>query len=64
MVQIKIDIKNCKQCPYWRSERVYTGDSFELIFDWVCSKAKKKIEGYVEPRDINSVKIPEWCPAK
>ena len=63
MPEIKINIKNCSECPYFKEERMYTADSFEMPFDWFCKKANgKKIAGYVEWHD--KVAIPDWCPCK
>jgi hypothetical protein len=61
-MKIAIDIKDCSECPFWESERVYTGDSFDMAFKWTCKKANKQIAGFVETFD--KVKIPEWCPCK
>lgn len=62
-MEIKIDIKNCEQCPYFYSERLYTADSFEIPFNWFCKKENnKKIAGYVEWGD--TIPIPNWCPAR
>ena len=63
MPKIQIDIKDCSECPFWKEERVYTADSFEMVFTWMCKKAHNKIiSKYVETFD--KVAIPEWCPAK
>jgi len=60
-MKIQIEIKKCSECPFFKEERVYTADSFEMPFDWFCKKARgKKIAGYVEWHD--KVKIPDWCP--
>jgi hypothetical protein len=60
--EIKIKIKDCSECPFWESERVYTADSFEMPFKWTCKKAKRQIAGFVEAFD--KTPIPEWCPCK
>lgn len=60
--EIKIKIKDCSECPFWKSERVYTADSFEMPFKWTCKKAKRQIAGFVEWHD--KTPIPEWCPCK
>ena len=63
MTEIRIKIKNCSECPFWTDEKVYTADSFENVFKWICKKAHgKKIAGYVETFD--KVPIPDWCPCK
>lgn len=61
MTKIQIEIKDCSECPFHTSERVYTSDSFEMIFKWTCTKANRIIAGYVDTWD--KVKIPEWCPS-
>jgi len=62
-MKIEVDIKNCSECPHFKEERVYTSDSFEMPFKWMCKKADNRvISGFVEWND--KIKIPEWCPAK
>lgn len=61
-MKIGIDIKDCSECPFWESERVYTADSFEMPYKWTCKKANRQIAGFVEWHD--EIAIPEWCPAK
>jgi hypothetical protein len=58
-----IAIRDCSECVDRETSRVYTADSFEMVFSWVCSKADKLIAKYVETFDPNP-KIPEWCPRK
>jgi len=60
----KIEISNCGDCPFNNPKRVYTADSFEMIFSWHCKKKKdKKIHNYVEVfDDHNKIPIPDWCP--
>lgn len=63
MTFIKIEIKNCTQCPFFRRERIYTEDSWEEAYDWYCTKSEdKKISGYVERND--KIPVPEWCEIK
>ena len=58
--EIKIKIKDCSECPFWTSERVYTADSFEMVFKWICKKSHGRIiSGYVDTWD--KVAIPDWC---
>lgn len=67
MTTIKIEIKNCMQCPFFKQERLYTADSFEQANDWLCLHPNhkiKKISGYVEWHEEKKVPIPDWCPAK
>jgi hypothetical protein len=62
-MEIKIKIKNCRECPFWTEERVYTSDSFEMLFKWICKKSHNRIiSRYVDTWD--KVEIPEWCPCK
>ena len=37
-MEIKIEVKNCNECPHFKEVRVYTADSFEMPFDWFCKK--------------------------
>ena len=36
--KIVLDLESCKQCPFFKEERMYTEDSFEEPFDWFCMK--------------------------
>lgn len=64
-MDIKIEIDNCSQCPFFKSNRVYTADSFEMVYRWQCDHKNmdkpKTISGYVER---NNPEIPKWCPTK
>ena len=60
--EIKIEIKDCSECRHFDDERVYTADSFETPYKWICTKAKRVISGFVEWHD--EVPVPEWCPCK
>jgi hypothetical protein len=63
MTKICIEIKNCKECPYFKIERMHTAGSFEHAMNWFCGKENnKKIQGYVEFHEESKIKIPEWCP--
>jgi hypothetical protein len=63
MAKIIVDIKNCKQCPFFKEERHYTADSFEHAYNWFCKKENNKpIATYVEWHEDNKIEIPEWCP--
>lgn len=64
-MKIEIEIKNCKGCPFLKTERYYNSDSWETAYNWFCSKkGNKKIEGYVEWHEEDKVEIPSWCPYK
>lgn len=62
MTKIVLNIETCKGCPFFKEERFYTEDSFDLAYDWFCQKKSKKIAGYVSWNEDNSVKVPSWCP--
>lgn len=61
MAEIKMKIKDCTECPFWETSKVYTADSWENVQKWTCKKKKKVIAGYLETFDKNP-KIPDWCP--
>jgi len=67
MTKIVIDIKSCKECPFFKTTPYPTSDSWERAENWWCSwfsqkkcEADKKIAGYVEWHD--DIKVPDWCP--
>lgn len=65
MVKIFLEIKSCSDCPHFLSERRYTSDDFETMFDWFCKKADNKvIRSFVECGEEKDIKIPKWCPAR
>lgn len=65
MPKIQLEIKNCAECQFMKSERHYTGDSFELAHDWFCKKMdNKKIEGYISWNKEKDVQVPKWCPIR
>ena len=59
MTKITLDIKSCKECPFFDEKRHYTADSWELAHDWFCkAKSGKKIAGYVgwsEEKDVEQI---------
>lgn len=61
-MKIALEIASCSDCRFLKTSEVYTGDSFEHVENWECSKACKVIKLYVETFD--KVKIPDWCPCK
>jgi hypothetical protein len=64
-MKIQLEIKTCKECPFFEEKRMYTADSWEMPYDWFCKKAKnRKIAGYVEWHEEDKVEIPKWCPVK
>lgn len=65
MPTIKLEIRSCKDCPFHKKEKVYTGDSFETEFDWTCTyKPFRTIEKSVSWYEEKDVKVPNWCPIK
>ncbi len=64
-MKIELEIKSCRECPFFEEKRHYTADSFEHEHDWFCGKAdNKKIAGSVSWNEEKDIKIPDWCPAK
>lgn len=63
MPEIKLNIKNCSECPFIKIEKVYTGDSWEDVNKWSCTKKRNKTIQYVD-RDDKITTIPDWCPQK
>lgn len=62
----KLTIECCSKCPFFDRVRVYTSDSWEEGYDWICRKNEnneKKIAGFVEWND-KKPEIPEWCPLR
>jgi len=65
MTKITLEIKTCRECPFFEEKRCYTSDSWELAHDWFCKASdNKKIAGYVNWSEEKDVEIPEWCPAR
>jgi hypothetical protein len=58
-VRIDVDVQDCEQCPYHKSEKVYTADSFEDVRKVYCSKLKRQIYGYLDWNE--TAKIPNDC---
>lgn len=61
-MKITLEINSCKQCPFFKEQIMYTADSFETAFTWICKNKDKEIQGYVEWHDEAKIKIPNWCP--
>jgi hypothetical protein len=60
----KLTLECCTSCPFFERVRVYTSDSWEEGYDWLCKKEpEKKIAGFVEWND-KKPEIPEWCPLR
>lgn len=60
-VTFTVEVEDCSACPCMKAERRYTADSFEMVFDWKCTKNHGAI---VATLDWNDPKppIPGWCP--
>ncbi len=64
-MKIQLDIKSCKECPFWKEGPSETTDGFDRGNDWICTKNKNKIiAGFVEWHEVNKTPVPEWCPIK
>jgi hypothetical protein len=61
MARIVIEIENCKQCPYFKTDTPWTSDGFDFMEDWICTKENKTIQGAVEWHEESKIKIPDWC---
>ena len=53
-------VHNCEQCPFSKTEQVYTGDSFDNIRSVYCSKLGKKVRNYLDWNE--EAIIPSHCP--
>jgi len=62
-VKIEVEIESCANCPFVKIEKVYTGDSWEDVQKWMCTKENNKIiHSYHEWND--KTEVPKWCPIK
>jgi hypothetical protein len=62
-VTFAVEIEDCSACPCMKAERHYTADSFEMVFDWVCTKNFRAIVATMEWNDQKPA-IPAWCPLR
>jgi hypothetical protein len=62
MSTINIDVKNCKECPHFKTANPWSSDGWDRMEDWICSKAEKTIQKAVEWHEENGIEIPDWCP--
>lgn len=62
MVQIKLDIQNCEQCPHATTSKVYTADSWEDVRKVHCELLNKDVHSYLDWYDKSPV--PNECPIK
>jgi hypothetical protein len=63
-MKIQVEIQSCKECPHFDTANHWSSDGWDRMEDWVCKKAGKTIQGYVEWHEEKKIKIPEWCPIK
>jgi hypothetical protein len=62
---VKLEIKNCSDCPHCKQERMFTSDPWETAENWFCTEPsidEKKIQGYVEWHEVKNMEVPNWCP--
>lgn len=64
MAKIVIEIKSCKECPYFKTANQWSSDGWDRMEDWMCTKEDKKIMGSVEWHEESKIQIPDWCPAQ
>ena len=62
-VMFAIEVSGCSECPCMKAERHYTADSFEMVFDWVCTKNHGAIVATLDWND-QAPAIPAWCPLR
>lgn len=60
---VSIEITSCEECPNMKSERHYTSDSFEQVYEWKCAVNHMLHITYHEWND-GAVPIPKWCPLR
>lgn len=63
-MKITVEIKNCKDCPFWKKGPMQSTDGFDSGSDWFCGKTGNLIQGFVEWHEVKDVEIPDWCPLK
>lgn len=64
MPTIKIEIKSCKQCPFFKTGNAWSSDGWDRMEDWICSKNNETIQKSVEWFEEKDILVPEWCPIK
>jgi len=60
MVKVVSEVKECEQCPFSKSRKVYTADSFEDVRAVFCEKLGKDVYGYLDWNESSTV--PNYCP--
>ena len=59
---IQLEIKSCKQCPFFKTTNQWSSDGFDRMEDWMCGKNDRIIQGAVEWHEEKDINVPEWCP--
>jgi len=73
----QLALETCGSCPHKTEERWYTPDSWENVFQWLCTKTERPKPGCAASTDVaNSSRIgyeedgksptviPSWCPLR
>lgn len=63
MESVNLKITNCSECPNIRSDRFYTPDPWETVYEWKCTIYACKRIYLKEPFDPIPP-IPTWCPLR
>ena len=58
-----LKISSCNKCPSCQMERIYTGDSFESVFEWKCELAEYQRIALYDLGDSLPA-ISKWCPLR
>ena len=64
MPKIAIEIKSCKDCPFFDERNYYSTDGWDRMVDWYCTKSEKRIQGAVEWHEERKIQVPDWCEIK
>ena len=60
MAKIYMEVNGCSSCPLSECKRIYTADSFEILYKYTC-----KVNPEVHQFSDDHVKdVPENCPRK
>lgn len=63
-MKIELEIKTCRQCPFWKEGFPQSTDGFDRGNDWLCAKQNKIIAGFVEWHEVDKIPVPDWCPSQ
>lgn len=50
-----VNVQNCEQCPYHKTEKVYIPDSFKQVRKVYCSDLKKDTHKYLDWNDTSII---------